>query len=340
MGLHLDGEKGLVSQLVNCLRLLTLLAWRLLLCFILPTGAVAIGACGSNHDRAIDPHAESPTAVAPEDYFSLFPFDLDWLHQAIPANAYPSKNDEGKYQSAVATVKQQGIESLSPQDLRLLLLISWYARLMQEHAVQYSVIERDQYLTPTRIDEWQEQYEFVVGYGLDSAVPSPVETASRIVYALVPKALYPGASPPPDEKLYVNELTGPQNVTETEWQRRGQSWTCARGSGSAVLLWAWMLHLGINPGLVDAVPVGMDSVNGRAAYKLKAAPTSAANLHGGTPMFYWLDAETLLPVQEESDIGNGNTSLVTLQELNPGIDILPPDEDVPCATKDFNADLP
>ena len=235
------------------------------------------------------------------------------------------------------TVRSKGIDSLSPEDLRLLLVVSWYARVMQEQSVQYTVVERDPSPTPTRVEEWQEQYQFVQGYGLDSADLSPVEIASRIVYTLAPKSGYQGgAGPWPDEVLYVNELTGAGNATETEWQRNDENWTCSRGSASTVLLWAWMLHLGINPGFVDAQAIGADTVNGRPAYKLKAAPTSATNLHGGTPIFYWLDAETLLPVQEESDLGNGSTSMVTTLELNPQIQIAAPAVEVACVEKNFD----
>jgi hypothetical protein len=85
-------------------------------------------------------------------------------------------------------------------------------------------------------------------------------------------------------------------------------------------------------------PTGLDVVQGRQAYKLEAefAADYSPSIHWfGQPMFYWLDAETLMPLQEEYRLDNGDTRLLTLEQVNGNVDLTPPNVGA-CTEKSFD----
>jgi hypothetical protein len=259
----------------------------------------------------------------------LFPFHIGWVHTFLPDHLYPPPSDEAKYQQTVAKLRTQGMEALGDEERRLLLAISWYARLMQEETVRYRVVERDASSAIVRLEQREERYRLETARSL---------IATRVLHEITPATDYrPDQAQWPKEVLYfVENADGSEEVVATEWQRFGDEWICARGKANIVYLWGLMLYVGINRGFVESQPVGMETVNSRPAYKLEAPTGSPAGLWGGKPRFYWVDVEQLLPVQEEESLDNGNTLVVTTLELNPDIEISAPDIDITCEERAFD----
>ena len=265
-----------------------------------------------------------PGPLQPEEYFSLFPFHISWTHSLDIVR----DRDEGKYRDAVQTLKENGIDALSDDELRLVLIITWYAQVMQERSIRYELVESDS-SGVIRVEELEQTYKLE---------PFPALVAGRELYRQAPPTGYGlEGGPYPDEVIgFYEELNGGEEAVVTQWERRAQQWTCARGEATAVYLWALMGHLSINTNFLNAQAVGPDTVNGRPAYKLEAPPGSSWSQWGGKPRFYWIDAETLLLVREEIVPENSNTLVVTTLELNPDIQIDPPDVDITCAEKSFD----
>jgi hypothetical protein len=53
-------------------------------------------------------------------------------------------------------------------------------------------------------------------------------------------------------------------------------------------------------------------------------------------VFYWFDTETLAPLQEEYRLDNGDTRLLTLEQVNGTVNVTPPDIGRVCEETDFD----
>jgi len=141
----------------------------------------ALCGCRGEADNPMTPTADgggladSPyhNVRPPEEYFDLFPFHLDWVHDATGST--PSREDGPSYQSALQKLQDEGMEALTHEERQLIIVVSWYARVMQTHTLKYREEERDQEGETMFLMETQEQYEFK---GTPNG-PSPYPLASR-----------------------------------------------------------------------------------------------------------------------------------------------------------------
>jgi len=274
----------------------------------------------------------------PEEYFGLVPIDLAELNELNPEYGMRSFTQQD-YQAALAKLGANGPEALSDEEWRLVVAVSWYAYVMQAETIKYRVVEWDASSQKQRDTLVEERY-YQFGqpeYGL-----VPLLVARHMVerdHSGEPSAT-PSRETPADETIGLYELTGAggETVILTQWERRGDQWTCQRGDAGGNYVWGTWLHLYPDVGFVSARRADTEIVEGRPAYKLRGlAKFEKESL---VPAFYWLDVETLLPIQYEyrktrPAHEEGNTQRFTILEVNGEVDIQPPDVDITCEEKDF-----
>lgn len=287
--------------------------------------------------------AETPyhNVKPPEEYFGLVPFDLAGLSDFNPEYHIPP-SDENDYQAALAKLRAKGLEALSDEELSLIVAVSWYAYVMQAETITYRLMETDASSKVQSDVVVEERYRFEkVG---DFLAPVLVGSHWTEQEGSGQRADPSSANPPADEAIELYESTNAdtdaENTVLTRWERQGTQWNCQRGAAGAGPVWAAMSHFYPDVGFVYAQPMGTEVIEGRPAYKLRAAAVS----HGwfGQPELYWLDTETLLPIQYEyRKTGpewadeEGNTLRFTILEVNGKVDIQPPDVNILCVEKDF-----
>jgi len=243
---------------------------KVLACAFLLAASMAMSACGREGNARPEPNdtaTPSPSfslaSANPDEYFRFFPFHIGWIQDVLPERFYPSTEDGPKYEAALAKLKERGIEALSDDERRLMLVSSWYARLMQTETVRYRVEELNASGEVASLSENEETYE--------PSSSSPLLVSHREVWSK--KAETDGASP--DQRLDLFDLTtDPEEITMTEWSREGNDWGCASGRATARYLLVWHVYVVMDYGFAEATPVGTEEIGGRSAYKFRVPPGS------------------------------------------------------------------
>ena len=271
-----------------------------------------------------------------EDFFALVPFDLTAENEFLAAYGLsPSTNAD--YLAALDELRRTGPETLSEQQLRLVVVVGWYGYVMQADTARYRMLEVDPSSRPVSDMQVSSSYRFQQIDGSPAVLPVAMRWMEELE-----SGRHSGFLLDFDERLDLYEVTGPGTADErvelTKWDRQGSEWTCQRGS-AATEYWYWFTARQF-PAVEFARgrPAGLDTVQGRRAYKLEAefAEDYSPSIHWfGQPTFYWFDTETLLPLQEEYRLESGDTRLLTLEQVNGKVDIAPPNTDVACSEGRF-----
>lgn len=272
-----------------------------------------------------------------EDYFAFVPFDLTADKEFLAAYGLAPSTNAG-YLAALDELRRGGPETLSEQQLRLVVVVGWYGYVMQADTTRHRMLELSPSSTPVSDIQLNSSYRFQEIDGSPAVLPIAMRWTEQLE-----SGHHSGFLLDFDERLEVYDVTAPrtpdEQVTLTMWERQEEDWTCQHGS-AATEYWYWFTARQF-PAVEFArgKPAGVDVVQGRRAYKLEAefAEDYSPSIHWlGQPMFYWMDAETLLPLQEEYRLDNGDTSLLTLEQVNGTVDVTPPDSGLVCEETVFD----
>lgn len=262
--------------------------------------------------------------VQPEDYFDLFPFQVDWIRERTERVVSPE--DGGEYRSALAKLRAEGMGSLSPDERRLLMRVNWYVSVIQTETIRYQEAVYDSEGKLIEFTRAEEVYNLDVDR--DSSAPYLLASREEYVEKEQPQFFEESVS----QYQVVDDL-GEDDAVLTAWFRNGDTWLCqrVRASGPYISLF---LHRDMPPEFSSRYvePEGIEEVRGREAYRFKAAASSSIVPF---PEYLWLDVETLYPVQERYDEGLGRYSIKTVLEINGDVVVQPPELDTPCTEMDY-----
>ncbi len=296
--------------------------------------------CGCGTPKRTDPtETEQPLYQglrSAEDLFAFVPFDLTSDKEFLSAYDLPPSTN-ADYLAALQILRSNGPEALSAEQLDLLVVVGWYGYVMQADSTRERMLELDPSSTPVSDIEVNTSYRFQQIDASPAVLPIAMRWKEQLQSGHGDGYLLDS-----DERLDLYDVTEPGTADEqvqlTRWERRGEDWACQRGSAAAEY-WYWFTARQF-PAVEFArgKPTGLDVVQGRQAYKLEAefAADYSPSIHWfGQPMFYWLDAETLMPLQEEYRLDNGDTRLLTLEQVNGNVDLTPPNVGA-CTEKSFD----
>jgi hypothetical protein len=264
--------------------------------------------------------SEPPTI---EDYRD----ELALAFEGVLRNFRDPAPDELEYRAIVEKYYQQGLEALSPYETRALLVAAQAAFLSHARTLRYSLVTEE---------VGARTMEGVPGDAtLEEVVPYPGVLGvlrRRIVGSGVdwPATDVPSAAPAPLAHERIEFLGNrPEHggaLSVTAWDKLDGRWTCTvMRSTQGILEMAAMGRPRNFARYALGEFVGLDTVNGRRAYKLGPA--------GAGDITYWLDPDTLWLIQYEYE-RYGVRYLVELEAINEDIRIEPPDVNVECVEED------
>ena len=302
---------------------------------------------GGKPDTSSSPITAYHDLISPEQYFDLIRFDLAELNTYREDYGLRSYT-KSEYLAAVSNLKSNGPNSLSADGWSLLVVVSWYAYVVQAKTLTFELVERGPSCETLSDQLVQQQYDIEqVGVPPVPGVPLLVgerqqeiensagaEESCAQVQAALPTTPAVCGTPDPnaewEETLVVDREK--DEVSSTRWSRRDGEWSCEHDPNPVAYGMIMQVRPFVDVDFVHATLIGVETVQGRQTYKLRAAEGSSEDFEQAT--YYWMDAETLLPLRYEyrlSDVcRQGNTRQFRILEVNGSVDINPPDVDVTC----------
>jgi hypothetical protein len=221
---------------------------------------------------------------------------------------------ETEYRELVAQYREAGLEALSIDGRRSLLMVAQLAFLEYVNSIRYVVTAEPRVsdgpgAAPARgiVEEVYRQRTV------------PYLSAARVKGTGIRwMAGSPERDPEAAEEWLILVEDVPEDaefVTITGWERRTDEWTCTLGQeDSGEWFMVDFVRMRTVAGWPEGQLEGADTVDGRASYRFQ-----------GAEVIYWLDAETLWLRQYEY-----GGLRVKLEAVNQDIRIQPPDVDVGC----------
>jgi hypothetical protein len=268
----------------------------------------------------------------PSEYFDVLSFDVaEFLNGFRPDYEAPSTTEQD-YLEALADLGEGGPEALTEAQLEMVLAVSWFAYMAQAQSVKYSMVQRDVSSGKESRALVEARYNFVEIPGLPAS-KMPQIAARRLTQEST-WAESEAANATEIVDLFESQATDGESVMLTRWQREDSAWSCQHGDAGMEQALAWPLFTP-DVAFIHAIPSGTEVINGRSAYKLK--PPENSESIWGTPLFYWIDEDSLLPLAFEYQPENGNILRFVLEEVNGQVDIAPPNTDVACSEGRFGS---
>jgi hypothetical protein len=303
-----------------------------------------------------DGHTESPyhNVRPPEEYFGVLtpPLRADLERYGIPRG--DGIDEEGlitteqDYLAALSKAQSKGLEALSEDERLILLFVAGAALAAQEETIRYRVVAVD----PVSGEEighlvTEERYRF------DTYEDYTLPNLSQRRTVAEGMAWDFGASPhldadAPTEVIesyeFTNVGTDNEEVTRIRCAKTGKLWERLQGEYTEQYLASWFLPFFPRVDFLsfEAEPQDTEVIGGRPAYKL--AEIEDFGPAKGKERRYWLDKETLWPLQWEFEFDGetaralgwdyeGGSYIVrgTVEEVNGEVDIRRLSAGVSCA---------
>jgi hypothetical protein len=291
--------------------------------------------------------AESPyhNVRPPEEYFQVLTPQLraDLETTGIPRDLGDSATEnvvvtEANYLAALSKAQSNGLERLSEDERLTVLFVSVAALAAQEETVTYTVAATDA-TSKAQIGALTvaEMYRFDTydGYTLPNLSRRQV-TGDEMAWDFGSSPHY--AVDAPQEVIesydFANGGSEDEKVTRIRCERTNGTWSRYLSDYTEQYALDWFLHIvpNVEFSSLSAEPREIETVQGRSAYKL--IEVSDFGLGRGTERRYWLDKETLWPLQWEFEIdgdsarslgweyqGHGYIVRGTVEEINTEINI-------------------
>ena len=310
--------------------------------FVLATLCVFFLACAcgraSNNEQqptaTSEALADSPfhETMPRDEYLDLLSFDIAGLLNQFNPDYQAPPVTEKAYLSALRKLDANEPNKLTSRESETLLSVSWFALMEQLKTIRYSLTERTasgaESLSSQEVSFAAEKSANLPGVTIPQAV------AFRGVEQTPGPALNSLGTPVPDEEIDLFGTNGLEkgSMQLTQWRREGSTWICRRGDPGMAQSLVFPLFMP-DTGFLHSTISSEEKIDGRTAYKLN--PPDDAESILGSPVSYWIDKETFLPLQFEYRLENGNIQRYAIEEVNGNVSIEPPAVNITCEEKDF-----
>ena len=291
-------------------------------------------ACGRSSGTAGQPAAltalpspQTPVfhvSSSPDHYLDLLGFDVAKFLNNFNSDYAAQPPVKETYLSALSKLGKGNWDGMSNSENEVLLEVSWFALMEQLKSIRYSLTESDSSGTEKTVF-------FEASYDAEN-VPDVSGLTAPVVIAIRAE---PGPGNGEDgEEIDIFDISQPYSVELTRWQQSGSEWTCQRGDGGLAQQFFFPL-LTPDVAFLQSHIQGTEPIEGHPAYKVE--PRQGAEAMEGTPLGYWIDQDTLLPLAFEYKLDNGDVQRTVIQEVNGDVNIQPPNVNVTCQETDFGS---